>query len=170
MEAKGIVVVGAAGSQARAMLKSLSRALDLSGLTAVDLSWGPEARAEMETLGVEVVSGDVLSDDRELLTAGGGEVSLLVNMAGPFSTRSAPPLWNSRSSWEPTIWTSVMMSILQKSFLLWSPGPAEQEFGRSLEWAQLPAPPTSSSGPLWTHSRILGGPRSNWRGRWIGLT
>ena len=84
MEANGIVLVGAAGVQAQAMLKSLSRALDLSGLTAVDLSWGDEARAEMETLGVEVVSGDVLSDDRELLTARRRDVSLLVNMAGPF--------------------------------------------------------------------------------------
>ena len=30
MEAKGIVVVGAAGSQARAMLEALSRAVDLA--------------------------------------------------------------------------------------------------------------------------------------------
>ena len=62
MEAKGIVVVGAAGSQARAMLAALSRAVDLEGLTAVDLYWSPEARAEVEALGVEAVSGDVLSD------------------------------------------------------------------------------------------------------------
>ena len=70
MEAKGIVVVGAAGSQARAMLEALSRAMDLVGLTAVDLSWSPEAREEVEALGVEVVTGDVLSAAGELLLAG----------------------------------------------------------------------------------------------------
>ena len=70
MEAKGIVVVGAAGSQARAMLEALSRAVDLAGLTAVDLSWSPEAREEVEALGVEVVTGDVLSAAGELLLAG----------------------------------------------------------------------------------------------------
>ena len=84
MEAKGIVVVGAAGSQARAMLEALSRAVDLAGLTAVDLSWSPEAREEVKALGVEVVTGDVLSDAGELLLERRGAVSLLVNMAGPF--------------------------------------------------------------------------------------
>ena len=84
MEAKGIVVVGAAGSQARAMLEALSRAVDLAGLTAVDLSWSPEAREEVEALGVEVVTGDVLSAAGELLLERRGAVSLLVNMAGPF--------------------------------------------------------------------------------------
>ncbi len=84
MEAKGIVVVGAAGSQARAMLGALSRAVDLAGLTAVDRSWSPEAREEVEALGVEVVTGDVLSDAGELLLERRGAVSLLVNMAGPF--------------------------------------------------------------------------------------
>ena len=84
MEAKGIVVVGAAGSQARAMLEALSRTVNLAGLTAVDLPWSPEAREEVEALGVEVVSGDVLSDAGELLLERRGAVSLLVNMAGPF--------------------------------------------------------------------------------------
>ena len=84
MEAKGIVVVGAAGSQARAMLEALSRAVDLAGLTAVDLSWSPEAREEVEAHGVEVVTGDVLADARELLLERRRAVSLLVNMAGPF--------------------------------------------------------------------------------------
>ena len=70
MEAKGIVVVGAAGSQARAMLEALSQAVDLAGLTAIDLSWSPEAREEVEALGVEVVTGDVLSAAGELLLAG----------------------------------------------------------------------------------------------------
>ena len=84
MEAKGIVVVGAAGSQARAMLEALSRAVDLAGLTAVDLSWSPEAREEMEALSVEVVTGDVLLAAGELLLERRGAVSLLVNMAGPF--------------------------------------------------------------------------------------
>jgi len=66
------------------MLAALSRAVDLEGLTAVDLYWSPEARAEVEALGVEAVSGDVLSDTGQRLLERRPAVSLLVNMAGPF--------------------------------------------------------------------------------------
>ena len=62
MTADSIVVVGAAGTQARAMLQYLSRAMDLSGLVAVDLHWHDEVRTEVEKLGVEVITGNVLAD------------------------------------------------------------------------------------------------------------
>ena len=67
MTADSIVVVGAAGTQARAMLQYLSRAMDLTGLVAVDLYWPDDVRTEVEKLGVEIIRGNVLADDRDRL-------------------------------------------------------------------------------------------------------
>ena len=84
MTADSIVVVGAAGTQARAMLQYLSRAMDLSGLVAVDLHWPDAVRTEVEQLGAEVITGNVLADDRDRLLKRKPATALLVNLAGPY--------------------------------------------------------------------------------------
>ena len=84
MSANRIAVVGAAGTQARAMIQALSRATDVQGLTAIDIRWPDEARSHLEGLGVDVVTGDGLDGTGGLLDGRGDDLDLLVNMAGPY--------------------------------------------------------------------------------------
>ena len=92
MDASSIAVLGAAGSQARGMIRALGRAGDLAGLLAIDLRWDPEVESEYAALGIETVTADVLGADRSLLDARAGDIGLLVNMAGPFYVLGTAPL------------------------------------------------------------------------------
>ncbi len=78
-----VVVIGAGGSQAQAMLLGASRGADLSGWLAVDRLWRPEAEAATRALGPGTATLDVLDEPgplRDLLSS----ARLVVNLAGPY--------------------------------------------------------------------------------------
>ncbi|MFH0175902.1 saccharopine dehydrogenase family protein [Streptomyces cacaoi] len=78
-----VVVIGAGGAQAQAMLAGAARGTDVSGWLAVDRFWRPEARAATQALGISTVEQDPLADPGNLreLTAG---AEIVANFAGPY--------------------------------------------------------------------------------------
>ena len=83
MKTSDVVVIGAGGSQAQAMLKAVGRASSLHRWIAVDRSWRPEAQARAESLGARALRLDALTEPErlsELLDA----ARLVANLAGPY--------------------------------------------------------------------------------------
>jgi saccharopine dehydrogenase (NAD+, L-lysine-forming) len=83
MKTSDVVVIGAGGSQAQAMLEAAGRAGSLHRWIAVDRSWRPEAQARAESLGAQTLQIDALTEHErlsELLAA----ARLVANLAGPY--------------------------------------------------------------------------------------
>ncbi|MGW1267102.1 saccharopine dehydrogenase family protein [Streptomyces sp. NPDC002491] len=78
-----VVVIGAGGAQAQAMLAGAARGTDVSDWLAVDLRWRAEARAATQALGISTIEEDALADPAKLreLTAG---AEIVANFAGPY--------------------------------------------------------------------------------------
>jgi saccharopine dehydrogenase-like NADP-dependent oxidoreductase len=91
MMEKGVVVVGAAGVQAQAMLVAAGRAELIEGWTAIDRDWGDEARRACEERGIETVELDLLDDPDRLCELCSG-AALVTNFAGPFYRTGAAVL------------------------------------------------------------------------------
>jgi saccharopine dehydrogenase-like NADP-dependent oxidoreductase len=78
-----VVVIGAGGSQAQAMLAACARGTDVSRWLAVDRAWRAETRTATEALGIATTEQDALTSAeqlRELL----GSARLVANLAGPY--------------------------------------------------------------------------------------
>jgi saccharopine dehydrogenase-like protein len=83
MKTSDVVVIGAGGSQAQAMLQAAARTGPLHRWVAVDRSWRPQAQATTESLGAQILQLDALADPgrlEELLTS----ARLVANLAGPY--------------------------------------------------------------------------------------
>lgn len=83
MKTSDVVVIGAGGSQAQAMLEAAGRAGSLHRWVGVDRSWRPQAQAKTESLGAQILQLDALADHTrltELLTS----ARLVANFAGPY--------------------------------------------------------------------------------------
>lgn len=78
-----VVVVGAGGSQAQAMIHAASRADDLSTWIALDRSWADASRSRCLSLGMRVEEMDALSDVQEFQELIGAS-RLVANLAGPY--------------------------------------------------------------------------------------
>lgn len=78
-----VVVIGAGGSQAQAMLEASARAGSLERWLGIDLRWRPEAEKRAHELGLTTRTLDVLSD-AEALRAILGEARIVANLAGPY--------------------------------------------------------------------------------------
>lgn len=79
-----VVVIGAAGAQAQAMLEAAGRAGVTGGWVAVDCSWGEDERYACRKLGMRVMDFDVIEEPnrlRELAL----DSALVANFAGPYS-------------------------------------------------------------------------------------
>ncbi len=78
-----VVVIGAAGAQAQAMLEAAGRAGAIEGWVAADRRWGDRERYACEERGMSTVELDLLESPdrlRELLAG----AALAVNLAGPY--------------------------------------------------------------------------------------
>jgi saccharopine dehydrogenase (NAD+, L-lysine-forming) len=82
-DANHVVVIGAGGAQAQAMLDAARRARSLEGWVAVDRSWQASTRAACEALDMEVVELDLLAEPERLRELA-ARVDLVANFAGPF--------------------------------------------------------------------------------------
>ncbi len=78
-----VVVIGAGGSQAQAMLEASARAGSLERWLGIDIRWRPEAEARARQLGLQTRTLDVLGDAAEL-TALLRDARLVANLAGPY--------------------------------------------------------------------------------------
>lgn len=78
-----VVVIGAGGAQAQAMLAGVARAADVSDWLAVDRVWRCEAVAATQALGISTLTQDPLADPATLreLTA---DTEIVTNFAGPY--------------------------------------------------------------------------------------
>jgi saccharopine dehydrogenase-like NADP-dependent oxidoreductase len=87
----GVLVIGAGGTQAQAMLEAADRAGAIESWVAADRSWRAEGKAVCEALGMETVEIDVLEEGDRLrdLAAGAG---LVANFAGPYYRTGAAVL------------------------------------------------------------------------------
>jgi len=78
-----VVVIGAGGSQAQAMLRAAARDGELDSWLAVDRAWRPDTRAATEDLGAQILETDPLASPdalAELLSS----TRLIANLAGPY--------------------------------------------------------------------------------------
>ncbi|MEU1208366.1 saccharopine dehydrogenase NADP-binding domain-containing protein [Nocardia sp. NPDC005825] len=83
MRTHSVIVIGAGGAQAQAMLRAAARGADVSRWLAVDRAWRTEARQATEALGIATTTCDPLSDGSrldELLR----ETEIVANFAGPY--------------------------------------------------------------------------------------
>jgi saccharopine dehydrogenase-like NADP-dependent oxidoreductase len=78
-----VLVIGAGGAQAQAMLEAADRAGAIEGWVAADRAWGPEGRAACERFGMETVEVDVLAEGDRLRDLAAG-AKLVANFAGPY--------------------------------------------------------------------------------------
>lgn len=78
-----VVVIGAGGAQAQAMLAAAARGADVSGWLAVDRKWRPEAKKAAEELGITTRETDPLADP-EALRGLVREGAVVANLAGPY--------------------------------------------------------------------------------------
>ncbi len=78
-----VVVIGAGGSQAQAMLRAAARDSRLDGWLAVDRAWRPSARAAADALGAKTVELDPLASEA-LLGDLIASTRLVANLAGPY--------------------------------------------------------------------------------------
>lgn len=78
-----LVVIGAGGAQAQAMLRALSRGGSTSGCLALDRSWRQGVREQTEAMGFETVESDALASN-EALSGLLASTKLVANLAGPY--------------------------------------------------------------------------------------
>lgn len=84
MPAKQVTVIGAAGTQAQAMLEAAARAgAEVAGWVAVDRTWRSEEKEICEAYGMAVVELDLREDPGRLRDLIGG-TDLVANFAGPY--------------------------------------------------------------------------------------
>lgn len=83
MTDREVLVIGAGGSQAQAMLEAAARAGAIQGWVAADRSWRNGNRGDCEALGMETVELDVLEERDRLCDLAAG-VRLVANFAGPY--------------------------------------------------------------------------------------
>lgn len=83
MSDKRVVVVGAGGAQAQAMLEAAERSGVIGDWIAVDRAWGDNARKRCEALGMKVETIDALADP-DALVGLARDADLLANFAGPY--------------------------------------------------------------------------------------
>lgn len=86
-----VVVLGAGGRQAQAMLQAAARQQPLTRWLCVDRAWAPGVRTATEALGARVVVADVLADDARLAELVGG-ARVAANMVGPYYRTAGPVL------------------------------------------------------------------------------
>ncbi|HEX5714427.1 MAG TPA: saccharopine dehydrogenase NADP-binding domain-containing protein [Solirubrobacterales bacterium] len=83
MPGREVVVIGAAGAQAQAMLAAAQRAGAIEGWVGVDRAWSERGRSSCEEWGLRTVELDVLAEpDRLCETIAGA--ALVANFAGPY--------------------------------------------------------------------------------------
>jgi hypothetical protein len=78
-----VVVIGAGGAQAQAMLAAAARGTDVSNWLAVDRRWRPETKAATQALGMTTRETDPLADPeslRSLLL----QADIVANLTGPY--------------------------------------------------------------------------------------
>ena len=78
-----VIVIGAGGAQAQAMLAAAARGAEVSTWLAVDRRWRPDVRAATEALGITTRELDPLQDP-EALTVLLLEGDIVANLAGPY--------------------------------------------------------------------------------------
>jgi len=78
-----VVVIGAGGRQAQAMLAAAARGTDVTRWLAVDRAWRPETRTVTEALGMQISEQDPLADP-DTLGALMRSTRIVANMAGPY--------------------------------------------------------------------------------------
>lgn len=83
MRTHEVVVIGAGGTQAHAMLTAAARGADVSGWLAVDRSWRPDVEQATRRLGIQTQTTDPLADAEGLLDLL-GNARVVANLAGPY--------------------------------------------------------------------------------------
>jgi hypothetical protein len=78
-----VLVIGAGGAQAQAMLGAADRAGAIVGWVAADRSWRPDGKAACERLGMTTVEVDVLAEGDRLRDLA-ADAALVANFAGPY--------------------------------------------------------------------------------------
>ena len=78
-----VIVIGAGGSQAQAMIEASRRDRPLDRWLGIDIAWRPEAEAAARATGMTTRTADLLGDPEELraLVASG---RIVANLAGPY--------------------------------------------------------------------------------------
>ena len=86
-----VIVIGAGGSQAQAMLKASARLGPLDRWLGVDIAWNPQAESDVRAAGMTTRTANLLGDPdalAELLASG----SIVANLAGPYYRTGAAVL------------------------------------------------------------------------------
>lgn len=83
MPGREVVVIGAGGAQAQAMLTAAERAGAIAGWAGVDRAWSERSRRACAGRGMETIELDVLAEPDRLCEAIAG-ASLVANFAGPY--------------------------------------------------------------------------------------
>lgn len=78
-----VVVIGAGGSQAQAMLQGAARDQSLGSWLAVDRAWRDETAAAVESYGMTRVTLDLFAEPERLAEIV-GDARLVANLAGPY--------------------------------------------------------------------------------------
>lgn len=78
-----VIVIGAGGRQAQAMLAAAARGTDVSRWLAVDRAWHPASRAATEALGIAIAEQDPLADPAALDSLM-RSTRIVANLAGPY--------------------------------------------------------------------------------------
>lgn len=91
MSDKRVLVVGAGGAQAQAMLEAADRAGAIEGWVAADRAWRDQSRERCERLGMDVVTVDALAEPERLVELA-RESDLVANFAGPYFRTGAAVL------------------------------------------------------------------------------
>jgi hypothetical protein len=86
-----VLVIGACGAQAQAMLEAAERAGAVDGWVAADLRWRPEGKAACERLRMKTVEVDVLAEGDRLRDLA-ADAALVANFAGPYYRTGAAVL------------------------------------------------------------------------------
>lgn len=83
MAERNVVVIGAGGAQAQAMLEAAQRAGAIDGWVAVDRAWRDKERFACEELGMSTVELDLLEEPDRLQELA-ADATLVANFAGPY--------------------------------------------------------------------------------------
>ncbi|MBI4941768.1 MAG: saccharopine dehydrogenase NADP-binding domain-containing protein [Actinobacteria bacterium] len=78
-----VVVIGAGGSQAQAMIEGAARATPLTSWLALDRAWRPEAAAALDALGMPRQTLD-LFEEPDRLASILADARVVANLAGPY--------------------------------------------------------------------------------------
>lgn len=86
-----VIVIGAGGAQAQAMLAAAARGADVSRWMALDRAWRPEQEVLTRSLGIETVTMDPLANPDDLRTLL-KRTRVVANLAGPYYRTGATVL------------------------------------------------------------------------------